>query len=237
MDDLPTPKGAPFPLAPLNPLRQAETWLFDLDNTLYPASVDLFAQIDVRMRGYIAEYLGIPVEDAFVIQKQYFREYGTSLKGLMERHGMDPAPFLDHVHNVDLDVLIEMPQLDACLARLPGRKLIFTNASERHAERVLEKLRIGHHFDGIFDIVAADYRPKPEPETYVRLIDRHRIDPRASVMVEDIARNLEPAARLGMVTVWLRNASEIGRLGADGDYIHHIVDDLVEWLAEIVDGT
>ena len=128
------------------------------------------------------------------------------------------------------------PRLDLALARLDARKVIFTNASARHAEKVIERLGIAHHFDAIFDIAAADFVPKPHPETYLALLARHAIDPRAAVMVEDIARNLEPAAAIGMTTVWLRNDSEWGREGSDGAYIDLAIDDLTGWLTGLVDG-
>jgi putative hydrolase of the HAD superfamily len=212
----------------------AEVWLFDLDNTLYPPHVNMFAEIDDRMRGFIAEYLGLPPDEAFALQKRYFREFGTSLRGLMEHHGVDPASFLAHVHDIDVTLLDADPLLEAALARLPGRKIVFTNASTRHAERVIERLGIGHHFEAIFDIVDAGYRPKPEPDAYHQIVARHRVKPAATVMVEDMARNLKPAAALGMTTVWIRNATEHGLVDADGDHIHHAIDELVVWLESII---
>jgi putative hydrolase of the HAD superfamily len=211
-------------------LCEAEGWIFDLDNTLYPAAINLYSQIDAHMQAYIAAYLGLEPTEARVVQKRYFHEYGTSLCGLMECHGMDPAPFLARVHDIDLSVLDADPLLERALAALPGRKVVFTNASVAHAERVMARLGIGHHFDGVFDIVAAGYRPKPKPEGYAALVREHGIDPRRSVMVEDIARNLQPAAALGMTTVWVRSDSEIGRLGADDGYVDYVVDDLAAWL-------
>lgn len=215
-------------------LCDAQAWVFDLDNTLYPATFNLFGQIDDRMRAYIAEFLGVGLEEAYRLQKHYFREYGTSLHGLMHRHGMDPGPFLDFVHDIDIAVLPPSPGLESALARLPGRKLVFTNASTRHAERVMERLGIGHHFDVVFDIIEADYRPKPQPDPYDVLVRRHGLDAGKTVMVEDIARNLAPAAALGMTTVWVRNDTEHGTADADGGFIHHVVDDLEEWLHAVV---
>ncbi len=211
-----------------------ETWVFDLDYTLYPPSAALFTQIEQRMRGYIADFLGVDLDAAWQLQKEYFHAYGMSLRGLMDFHAMDPAPFLAHVHDIDLSVLDPSPALGAALAALPGRKLIFTNASARHAERVLERLGIAAHFEAVFDIVAADYRPKPEPETYRNLVRRHNIDPRQSVMIEDQARNLPPAAALGMTTVWVRCTTDQPPAPADvAASVHHIVDDLIAWLTAI----
>jgi putative hydrolase of the HAD superfamily len=230
------PPEKPAPKAGMASLRNAEAWVFDLDNTLYPATVDLFSQIDVRMRDYIAGFLGVDADQAYLLQKKYFRDYGTSLRGLMRQHGMDPGPFLDHVHDIDVNVLAASPALEAVLARLPGRKLVFTNASVDHAERVMDRLGIAHHFDAVFDIIEAQYIPKPEPEIYPILVERHGLDPARTVMVEDIARNLAPAAALGMTTVWVRTVSEHGADGAEEDYVHHVVDDLVAWLEDVLGG-
>lgn len=217
-------------------LRDADAWVFDLDNTLYSAKFDLFDQIDVRMRTYIAAFLGVPVDDAHRLQKQYFNEFGMSLRGLMHLHRMDPKPFLERVHDIDLSVLPPSPELDAALADLPGRKIIYTNASTRHAERVIERLGVAHHIDAVFDIVEANYQPKPEPAAYDMIVRRHGLDPRATVMVEDMARNLMPAALLGMTTVWVRTESEFGRAGRDAVRIDHEVEDLVAWLRQVADG-
>jgi putative hydrolase of the HAD superfamily len=227
-------RASPVPL--ISPLCHAEAWLFDLDNTLYPAAMDLFGQIDQKMRAYIAEFLGLDVDAAYALQKRYFQEYGTSMRGLMERHGMDPAPFLAHVHDIDVTVLDPAPALGEALAALPGRKLVFTNASTAHAERVLRRLGIDSHFHDVFDIAAAGFRPKPEPEIYRKLIDRHAIEPRRAVMVEDMARNLTPAAALGMTTVWVRTGSDWGAFGAEATHIHYVVDDLVTWLSGVAEG-
>lgn len=224
------------PRTPIAPLRDAAAWVFDLDNTLYSASIDLFSQIDERMRGYIAKFLGLELDEAYRLQKEYFHEYGTSLRGLMNRHAMDPTPFLAHVHDIDVSVLSPSPALEAALTALPGRKIIFTNASVPHAERVLGQLGVGHHFADIFDIVEAGYRPKPEPQTYRSVVARFGLDPHASVMVEDMARNLTPAAALGMTTVWIRTRPEHGAEGARLEDIDHVVDDLPTWLADVVEG-
>ena len=217
-------------------LRQAETWVFDLDNTLYPASTNLFGQIDLRMRDFIAQSLDLGLEEARVLQKTYFYNYGTTLRGLMEHHAVDPHAFLDYVHAVDIDALKPSPTLDSALARLSGRKIIFTNASTGHAERVMRRLGVERHFDAVFDIADADFQPKPDPAVYAQLVECHRIDPRSAVMVEDIARNLEPAAALGMTTVWVRTESQWGREGNDDAHVHHVVDDLAVWLGALTDG-
>ena len=225
--------------AAARPLLSAlETWVFDLDNTLYPASCSLFPQIDVRMRQFIADRLGLGLDEAFALQKRYYREFGTTLRGLMTVHGMEPADFLDYVHDIDHAVLDVAPRLDAALAALPGRKLIFTNGSHRHAEKVLARLGIERHFDGIFDIVAADFVPKPQPQCYDGMIRRFAFDPRAAAMVEDIHRNLVPAAALGMTTVWVRQDNHpdfhvVIQETDDLGHVHHVVEDLPHWLEQV----
>lgn len=220
----------------IHPLRDAAAWVFDLDNTLYPSTINLFSQIDERMRGYISTFLGLDPEDAYRLQKQYFDEFGTSLRGLMKHHAMDPAPFLEHVHDIDVSVLSPSPALETALTGLPGRKIIFTNASVHHAERVLNQLGVSHHFADIFDIIEAGYTPKPEMQTYRSVVTRYGLAPQDSVMVEDIARNLAPACALGMTTVWVRSLPDHGAQGADLSHIDHVVDDLAAWLGEVAAG-
>lgn len=218
-------------------LSHVETWVFDLDNTLYPASCSVFPQIDVRMRQFIAQCLHLSLDDAFALQKKYYRDYGTTLRGLMTVHGIEPAEFLAYVHDIDHSVLNQAPDLRPVLGTLPGRKLIFTNGSERHAQKVLEHLGIADYFHGIFDIVAARYVPKPQPDCYENFIRRFDLDPRRCAMVEDIHRNLLPAAQAGMTTVWLRHqdhpdAKIINQDDGDLSHVHHITDDLAAWLRD-----
>ena len=205
-------------------------WIFDLDNTLYPAACNLFAQVDVRINQYVANHLGLSLDEARVLQKQYFRDHGTTLRGMMTVHGVSPEDYLDYVHDIDVSPIPPNAGLDRALARLPGRKIIFTNGSVRHAANVTGRLGVSHHFDDVFDVAAAGYVPKPDPRPYDMLVERHGIQPETAVMVEDIARNLRPAAELGMTTVWIRTASDWGREDAEGDHIHHVADDLVDWL-------
>lgn len=221
--------------APLPDLSHVETWVFDLDNTLYPASSSLFPQIDVRMRRFIAERFHLGLDEAYALQKRYYREFGTTLRGLMLVHKIEPEAFLAFVHDIDCTVLAAAPRLDAVLSRLPGRRLIFTNGSERHAENVLARLGIARHFDGIFDIRAADFVPKPEIGSYRAMAERHGFDPRGALMVEDLHRNLKPAAQLGMTTLWVRedghpDTEVLGGEGGDLSHVHHITADLAGWL-------
>lgn len=229
------PTAGPDPGRP--DLDHVETWIFDLDNTLYPASSNLFAQVDRRIGEFIAGYFDLPLDEAKRKQKAYYRDYGTTLRGLMTEHDVDPVAFLDYVHDIDVTPITPSAALDAALADLPGRKLIYTNGSTRHAENVIGRLGVAHRFEGIFDIVAADYVPKPDPRPYAAMVERHGVDPTRAAMVEDIARNLVPAAALGMTTVWVRSEADWSHPDGPGigtgAHIHHVVDDLVAWLADV----
>lgn len=207
-----------------------DTWIFDLDNTLYPASCRLFDQIDVKIGAFVSNLLGIDAAEARRIQKAYFYEYGTTLRGLMSEHKVAPEAFLDFVHDIDHSPVPANRLLDEALHALPGRKLIFTNGSVAHAENVMNRLGVAHHFEGVFDIVAAEYRPKPDPETYNALLRRHAVDPRTATLFEDLPQNLLPAHALGMTTILVKTDAEWAQPGADGDHIHHMTDDLVLWL-------
>ncbi len=216
-------------------VRDVDHWVFDLDNTLYPASANLFDQIDKKMCAYIADYLGLSHAEAYKVQKSYFRAHGTSLRGMMENHHMDPGPYLDYVHEIDLSVIEIDRRMNEALDRLPGRKVVFTNAATNYALNVLERLGIAHHFDGVFDIVDADYVPKPEPSVYDTVVERFGIDPTSAVMVEDIARNLRPAADLGMRTVWVMTDRPWAHAEAETANPDFRTTDLSAWLAEVVD--
>jgi putative hydrolase of the HAD superfamily len=211
-------------------LLQAECWVFDLDNTLYPASSNIFTQVDEKMTRFIADFLDLNLEQAGKLRKAYYLEHGTTLSGLMKRHGLDPDHFLDFVHDIDLSTVFPDLGLDRALSRLPGRKIIFTNGPTDHANRVMDRLSIHHHFEAIFDIAAADYVPKPRPEAYRGLVSRHRLNPKETVMVEDLARNLGPAAALGMTTVWVRRPGDDPDNGSQQPAVDHVIDDLVPWL-------
>ena len=210
-----------------------EVWLFDLDNTLYPASCRLFDQVDRNITNYICKHLDLEWDEAYRVQKSFFREHGTTMRGLMSEHGTDPDHFLDYVHDIDLSPVDANPELEQALARLPGRKIIFTNGSVDHADNVMNKLGVRHHFEAVFDIVASDYRPKPERPVYDKLVQQHDIHAPSSVMVEDMARNLKPAADMGMTCVWVRTENQWGQEGAEDGHVHHVVDDLTKWLCDL----
>jgi putative hydrolase of the HAD superfamily len=216
-----------------------ETWVFDLDNTLYPASSKLFDQISRRMTGFIADYFDLAPDAALTRQRDFFMRYGTTLRGLMVEHGVDPEPFLKYVHAIDVGVVAANPELAARLARLPGRKLVFTNASRVHAERIMARIGIADQFEDIFDIAAADYVPKPDRTSYAMMLRRHDVDPVRACMIEDIAINLEPAKALGMATVWLKGEIEWARPKGSGnaappDYIDYVAEDLGSWLDGVI---
>jgi putative hydrolase of the HAD superfamily len=215
-------------------LSHIRNWIFDLDNTLYPASANLFDLIDARIGAYVERLLNLDSVEARKVQKAYFHEHGTTLAGLMAEHGVDPRDYLDDVHDVDMAVLEQNEALVGALARLPGRKLIFTNGDVAYAGRVLDRLGLGQTFEAIHDIHATAYRPKPDPLAYAGLCEAFDIVPRESLFVEDMARNLKPAKAIGMTTVWIDNGSEQGP-GEDRDFIDYTITDLGQWLHDMLE--
>lgn len=213
---------------------RVDCWIFDLDNTLYPPSTRLFDQIDQRMGEYIASLLGCDATEARRVQKLYFHDHGTTLSGLMHNHGVPPRDFLTFVHDIDMTPLAQAPRLRGLLERLPGRRVVFTNGDDAYAERVLEALDLMGLFDGMWDIHAMEYRPKPEPSAYAGMINALGIDPERSVFVEDMARNLAPAKALGMQTVWLDLGTEWGDRAKDDAAIDLVIGDLEQWLGSLV---
>lgn len=218
-----------------------DTWVFDLDNTLYPAHTNLFGQIDERIRAYVERLLELGADEAQVLQKDYYRRYGTTLRGLMIEHGVSPDEFLAYVHDIDHSVVDEDPRLAAALARLPGRRFIMTNGSTAHAAAVAARLGIAGHFDGIFDIVAAGHEPKPRLSTYERFWLEHAIEPGRSAMFEDLARNLEVPHARGMRTVLIvpDGTREVFREdweleGAAASHVEHVTDDLASFLEAVL---
>ncbi len=220
-----------------------ETWVFDLDNTLYPAHCNLFKQIDARMATFIEELLKIPRDAARRLQKDYYVRYGTTMSGLMREHGVRPHDFMDYVHDIDLSAVCENEELRALIAELPGEKFIFTNGSVRHAENVTERLGLAGLFDAVFDIAAAEFTPKPHRETYERFINRHGVRADEAAMFEDLAHNLLSAHELGMTTVlvgsdaeWLADEpadKRPARPGERHDHVHHFTNDLTGFLGMI----
>jgi putative hydrolase of the HAD superfamily len=215
-------------------LSHIDCWIFDLDNCLYPASANLFALIDIRMGEFIQQRLGCDPEEARRLQKRWFHEHGTTLSGLMRTQGIDPHEFLAYVHDIDLARITADPAMVAALDRLPGRKFVFTNGDEAYARRVLDRLGLANAFDGMHDIHAMDYVPKPDPRSYAAMCERHAIEPGRALFSEDMARNLVPAKALGMTTVWVDNGSEQASHEADPALIDYRTADIGEWLIEIL---
>ncbi len=214
-----------------------ETWIFDLDNTLYPAECNLFAQIDKRMGAYISKLLDVDLVAARKVQKDYYYRYGTTLNGLMQEHKLDPHDYLDFVHDIDHSVLPDLPELRTALDKLEGRKFIFTNGSRRHGEEVAAKLGILDQFDEIFDIAAADFTPKPHVDAYERFLKAHDVTPGGAMMFEDLHHNLKEPSKMGMQTVLVHSSYEDHpmqkeRLSWDKrpDHIHYETDDLAGFL-------
>jgi putative hydrolase of the HAD superfamily len=219
---------------------RTRVWIFDLDNTLYPAECNLFAQVDHRMGEYIAKYLGVPYPYARHLQKSYYRQFGTTLSGLMQVHKMEPGPFLDYVHDIDVSVVPEAPELAAAIERLPGRRLIFTNGSRRHAENVAGKLGVLHLFEDICDIAACAFVPKPTAEAFDRMVRLHGVNAGEAAMFEDMPHNLEAPHALGMTTVLVHSAymdhpvqQEMKRWTTLPEHIHHATEDLRSFLEDI----
>ena len=220
-----------------------ETWVFDLDNTLYPHDVNLWQQVDERIRDYIVDFLKISRDEALRLQKDYYRRYGTTMRGLMEEHRVEPDRFLEMVHQIDHSPLIPNPALGAAIAELPGRKFVLTNGTRRHADAVMRRLEIERHFEDVFDIKAAELEPKPRPAAYQRFLARHGVDPRRSAIFEDLARNLEVPHALGMITVLvvpegsavvLREEWELA--GRDAAHVDHVTDNLAGFLRGLTAG-
>jgi putative hydrolase of the HAD superfamily len=217
-----------------------EAWVFDLDNTLYPHHLNLWQQVDDRIRDFIADLLKVPHEEAFQLQKNYYKRYGTTMRGLITEHGLKPDDYLEYVHQIDHSPLEPNPALGAALENLPGRKLILTNGTRKHADAVMTRLAVHEHFEDVFDIIAAELEPKPSPKTYERFLTRHDVDPGKAAMFEDLARNLEAPHALGMTTVLVvpegqreifREDWELER--RDAPHVDHLTDDLAGFLEAI----
>ncbi len=189
-------------------LQDRRAWVFDLDNTLYPAECDLFAEIDQRMTDFVSRFLRLPRDEARATQKRYYAEHGTTLNGLMSMHGMAPDEFLAHVHEIDLSPLPRTPELADAIRALPGRKFVYTNGSRGHAKRVTDYMGLGDVFDGQFAIEDSQFIPKPNQASYDAFLSRFDLDPRTSVFFEDLARNLAPAKEMGFATVLVQSEKD-----------------------------
>ncbi|VTZ28531.1 Pyrimidine 5'-nucleotidase [Methylocella tundrae] len=232
---------APEP-APLGQFAQKDIWVFDLDNTLYPADSDLWPKIDARITLFLAHLFGLDGMSSRALQKYYYERYGTTLRGLMQEHAISAEAYLDFTHDIDRSGLVPNHSLASAITALPGRKLILTNGSRDHAIRTAKALGLDAMFEDIFDIVAADFMPKPEAATYERFFEKHDVDPTRSVMFEDLARNLIVPHARGMTTALVvpkpgqmdhREAFEITSEVAP-PHIDFVISDLEAFLVEIV---
>jgi putative hydrolase of the HAD superfamily len=218
--------------------RHVTHWVFDLDNTLYRAGNGIFARIDARMTDFVASYLGLEREEARALQKTLYRQHGTTLNGLIRNYDMDPEPYLEFVHQIDLSDLHPDPALAFAIERLPGRRYIFTNGCARHAARILERLSLTHLFSDIWDIRTIAFTPKPDAHAYRRIVAEGGFPPSQAAMFDDIARNLVEAHHLGMTTVWLNEGAGWDRQGpefpiASATHIDHETTDLTHFLNNI----
>ncbi|MDR7036888.1 MULTISPECIES: pyrimidine 5'-nucleotidase [Methylobacterium] len=241
-----SPASSHFTTSDARRFEGVDTWVFDLDNTLYPSDARVWPQVDERITLYVMRLYGLDGLSARALQKHFYHRYGTTLKALMIEDGVEPHDFLDFAHDIDHSSIKLDTALGDAIERLPGRKLILTNGSRRHAENVAGKLGILDHFEDVFDIAAADFVPKPERTTYERFLTRHGVDPRRSALFEDIARNLVVPHDLGMATVLVvppvldpfRERFE--QEAVKEPHIDYITNDLAGFLADRVlpsDGT
>jgi putative hydrolase of the HAD superfamily len=208
-------------------LRAIDTWLFDLDHTLYPAETPLMGMVDERMNAYIERLTGLEPAPARALRNEYYLKHGTTLNGLIIEHDINPMDFLDDVQDVSVDCVSPDPALRSALQRLPGRRLVFTNAGQKYAVRVLAKLGIDDLFEDVFHIEAANFIPKPKPETFTAIVARHAITPSTAAFFEDLARNLKPAAEIGMTTVLVGPDALENR----DAFVHHRTQSLPAFLA------
>ena len=208
-------------------------WIFDLDNTLYSGQTKVFSEVDKKMSAFISKKMSVDLIKAKEIQKKYFYESGTTLSGLMKHDGIDPHEFLEFVHDIDISWLPKDLLLKKELIKIKEKKYIFTNGSHAHVENVTKQLGIDGLFDGVFDIVDANFIPKPHIDPYKRIMKKFDLDPKKSILIEDIAHNLEQAKNLGMKTCWLENDESFAKKDANKSYIDYKIKSLPYFLQEI----
>lgn len=207
-----------------------DTWVFDLDNTLYDAEKQVFDLVATRMTDFVASFLKVDTVEAARLRKHYYKTYGTTLRGLMTEHALDPGDFLTYVHDIDYSMIDPCAITQAGLSRLAGRKVVFTNAPKHFALRMIDHLGIAGHFDGVFAIEDAGYWPKPQMDTYHTFLYRHGVNPKTACMFEDMEVNLKPAHELGMTTVWFHGPDQ--DLPAENGHIHHRAEKLTTWFEQ-----
>ncbi len=217
----------------MNSFKLIKFWIFDLDNTLYSGKKKVFEQVDKKMSEYISKKLNVDLKEAKKLQKNYFHKYNTTLNGLIKNHKINPNEFLEFVHDINIEFLQKDINLGNEIEKLDGLKIIFTNGSRKHALNVTRKLGIDRLFDDIFDIVDCKFIPKPLVEPYKKLVEKHKIDPKLCVFVEDIARNLKPAYEMGMKTIWIENDEPWACKFSDSDFVNYKTNNLSEFLKKI----
>jgi putative hydrolase of the HAD superfamily len=216
-------------------LDHIDCWVFDLDNTLYCSrKYDLFPAMHVKMASFIEQFMGISGDEAIAMRQRFGQDYGTTLRGLMVEHGISPGDFLDFVHDLDIEHIAPEPALDAAIAALPGRKVVFTNATVDYATKIMDRLGVTRHFDAVFDVAAAEFIPKPQMPAYDQFIRMTGVRPESAIFFEDMARNLAPAAEIGMTTVWVENDRPNALPPSDCTHVHYIAEELISWLEAAV---
>ena len=212
-----------------------DTWIFDLDNTLYSADSGIFQQVSELMGKFVSKYLDIDIKEAKKLQSKYYKQHGTTLRGLMDNHGVNPDEFLKEVHNLDYSIVKPNYKLNTELKKLNGRKIIYTNANQEHANDVLIRLEMPDMFDEIFDIKMANYIPKPDNEPYKQFVEKFNINPSCSIMFDDIAKNLVPAKNIGFTSVWINVGHEnfMDDIASSKKYLDYETKDLSFFLDRV----
>ena len=218
--------------------KKINTWIFDLDNTLYSADSGIFQQVHDLKGKFVSSHLDIDIEEAKIIQKNYYKQHGTTLRGMMDNHGVDPDHFLAEVHKLDYSIVGPNHKLNEELKKLQGRKIIYTNANMQHALDVLERIELSNFFDEIYDIKMANYIPKPELAPYKQMIAQFDIETKSSAMFDDIAKNLVPAKNVGFTSVWIDAGYEnfSDDIKASKKYLDHETTDITEFLKDVNKG-
>lgn len=221
-----------------NRIANVTDWVFDLDDTLYPSTCDVFFKMEKRICEYMCNHIpNIDFEKARELQREYYSKYGVTIRGLMIHHNIDPDDFLEYAHDIDLSILPRNDELNRNLSRLKGKKYIFTNGIKSHAERVLNRVGISDHFEGIFSIREAHFVPKPSIDIYKKMIATFNIDPNTSAMFDDAQKNLRPAHELGMATVWVRGAIDhFSKVEENPEFIDYTTKDITSWLGDLIEG-
>lgn len=231
----------PYGANSLTDFSETETWIFDLDNTLYPRHVDLFKQMNEKMSAYVSRLLDVSEEEAAKVREDYYKAHGTTLRGLMIEHNIHPDEFLEYVHDIDHSWVKPDPALAKAICSLPGKRFIYTNGTEEHALKVAERLGITDLFDEIFDIVWADLDPKPNRSPYEKLLAQTGINPKRAAMFEDLARNLEVPFDMGMKTVLIvpSHTRDVFHdsweaKGSEAPHVGYVTENLGQFLGDVL---